>query len=107
MLTALVALTFRLESGAVLYDVIGALFAVAAPLQSTAVVVPCRLHGDATACDRTGFGRTREVVDVYTVYYAPDVVQPKIAFLVAHLSHSFVLDGSGLQDNALVPLVVH
>ena len=55
MLIALVASPFRLESGAVLYDVIGALFAVAAPLQSTAVVVSACLHGDAAAYDRTRF----------------------------------------------------
>ena len=53
MLIALVALPFRLEFGAVLYDVIGALFVIAALLQSTAVVVPGCLHGDAAACDRT------------------------------------------------------
>ena len=50
---ALVALPFRLESGAVLFDAIGALFAVVAPLQSTAVIASGYLHGDAAACDRT------------------------------------------------------
>ena len=74
MMITLVALPFRLQSGTVLYDVIGALFAVAAPLRSTAVVVPGCLHGDAAACDQTESGRTREVVDVYTVYHVPDVV---------------------------------
>ena len=50
---ALVALPFHFKYGAVLYDVIGTFFAVAALLQSTAVDVPGYLHGDAAACDRT------------------------------------------------------
>ena len=89
-----------LQDGAVLRDVSESFVVVALH-----VTVPHHLHGNAAAYDRLSVDIARKVVDVHSVYHAPNVVQPKVPPLVAGGSYSLVLGRKGLENDVLVPLV--
>lgn len=72
-----------------------------------AAVVPGCLHSDAAACDGLGIGRTRKVVDVRGLYHVPVVIQPKVSLLVAGVSCPLVFRSKSLENDVLVPLIVH
>ena len=93
-----------LQDGAILYDLSDSFSVVA--LHVTAVV-PHHLHGDVAACDRLRVERARKVVDVHSVYHAPNVVQPKVQPLVTGGSYPLVLARKGLEDDVFVLLVIY
>ena len=95
-------LALLLQDDAVLRDVSESFAVVALHVNSG---VPHHLHGNAAACDRRSVDRARKVVDVHSVYHAPNVVQPKVPPLVAGGSYSLVLGRKGLENDVLVPLV--
>ena len=93
-----------LQDDAVLCDVSDSFPVVA--LHVTAVV-PHHRHGDAVVYDWLSVERAQKVVDVHSVYRAPDVVQPKIPPLVAGGPYPLVLGRKGLEDDVFVYFVVY